>query len=282
MAKLHFYFSTMNAGKSTHLLQANFNYKSDGHNTLLIKPAIDDRAGATIIASRIGISEEAISVTPEDSIFNIVKNENELNHLEAVFIDEVQFFNSVQIFDLARIVDELNIAVLAYGLRNNFKGELFEGSKALLELANNLNEIKTICHCGSKATMVLRYDHKGKVCRDGEEIEIGAEDKYVSTCRKHFVEGDIGNTSRAALVDHVSIRKETYASIVARILKLSFSEANAYVIEDLDELLLNIDSEICFQTKLIEESNDKYRTILLTKSLSSMRKCYNELKRLKI
>lgn len=279
MAKLHFYYSTMNAGKSTHLLQANFNYKADGHKTLLLKPAIDDRFGATKIASRIGISEEALSITTEESIFDIVKKHDEENHLEAVFVDEVQFFNSNQILELARVVDELNIVVMAYGLRNNFQGELFEGSQKLIEVANNLSEIKTVCHCGQKATMVLRYDQNGNVCRDGAVIEIGAEDRYVSTCRKHFVEGDIGNTARNGLPHKDGkIHKEMYASIMARILKMNYSEALDYSLENLNDLLNKIKKEKELQEIMLKNSVDSYRTNMLSKSISSLNKCYNKLK----
>lgn len=278
MAKLHFYYSTMNAGKSTHLLQANFNYKTDSHNTLLIKPAIDDRFGETQIASRIGISEKAISVLPDDSLYNLVKEYNQKNHLEAVFIDEVQFFNRDQIHQLSMIVDNLDIPVLAYGLRNNFKGELFEGSKALFEVANNLNEIKTICHCGHKANMVLRYNKDGEVCRDGAEIEIGAEDRYVSTCRKHFIEGDIGNTARRGLEQTDKLNKEIYASIASRVLKMTYQDSLEYANSDKNVFLLKLQNEIEEQEQLKDKTEDSYRKNVLSKSISALHKCYFKIK----
>ena len=278
MAKLHFYYSTMNAGKSTHLLQANFNYKTDSHNTLLIKPAIDDRFGETQIASRIGISEKAISVSPSDSLYNLVKEHNQKNHLEAVFIDEVQFFNRDQIHQLSMIVDNLDIPVLAYGLRNNFKGELFEGSKALFEVANNLNEIKTICHCGHKANMVLRYNKDGEVCRDGAEIEIGAEDRYVSTCRKHFIEGDIGNTARSGLKETDKLNKEIYASIVSRVLKMTYQDSLDYADSDKNVFLSKLENEIKEQESLKNITEDSYRKNVLSKSISALHKCYFKIK----
>ncbi len=278
MAKLHFYYSTMNAGKSTHLLQANFNYKTDSHNTLLIKPAIDDRFGETQIASRIGISEKAISVSPNDSLYELVEEYNQKNHLEAVFIDEVQFFNRNQIHQLSMIVDNLDIPVLAYGLRNNFKGELFEGSKALFEVANNLNEIKTICHCGHKANMVLRYNKDGEVCRDGAEIEIGAEDRYVSTCRKHFIEGDIGNTARSGLKETDKLNKEIYASIASRVLKMTYKDSLEYADSNKNIFLSKLENEIKEQEFLKNETEDSYRKNVLSKSISALRKCSFKIK----
>ncbi len=278
MAKLHFYYSTMNAGKSTHLLQANFNYNSDGHKTLLLKPAVDDRFGATKIASRIGISAEAWTITEDMSIFDFVMNKHKEDHLTAILLDEVQFFTQKQIFELAKIVDDLNIAVLAYGLKNNFKGEMFEGSKALLELANNVNEIKTLCHCGSKATMVLRYNQNGEVCRDGEEIEIGAEDRYVATCRKHFVEGDIGNTSRGNLKETPEINKQRHATIISRTLGLSFDQAIDFVSGNLSEVLEKIQNEIDFEKTLLKSKTlNVYREGVILKSLNSLKRAYKEL-----
>lgn len=282
MAKLHFYYSTMNAGKSTHLLQANFNYNSDGHETLLLKPAVDNRFGATKIASRIGISAEAWTITEEMSIFDFVNKKNEESHLTAVLLDEVQFFSQTQIFELARIVDELNIAVLAYGLKNNFKGQMFEGSKALLELANNVNEIKTLCHCGSKATMVLRYNQNGEVCREGAEIEIGAEDRYVATCRKHFVEGDIGNTARSNLKDTPEINKQKYATIVSRTLGLSFKDAMTFVSDDLDVILIKVNEEISLENNFLNSGTlSIYRKGIVLKSLKALKRAHKELTILK-
>lgn len=236
MAKLHFYYSTMNAGKSTHLLQANHNYQSDGHQTMLLKPAIDDRMGETIIGSRIGISAEAHPVAIDDDVFELVRNQNEKSRLTAVFVDESQFFNKKQVLQLARVADELNIAVLAYGLKNNFMGELFEGSKVLLELADNLREIKTTCHCGSKATMVLKYDQNGDVLRGGKEVDIGAEEKYVAVCRKHFMDGDIGNTARKNLITNDKVLIEKIATLFSKSLSIKFNDAINLIVSDKEEL----------------------------------------------
>jgi thymidine kinase len=240
----------MNAGKSTHLLQANHNYTSNGHKTLILKPSVDDRNGVTKVWSRIGISAEATPIDIEDNIFELIKESEKEQKITAVFVDEAQFFNKEQIFDLAKVADLLKIPVLAYGLKNNFKGELFEGSKTLLELSDNTREIKTICHCGSKATMVLKYNNKGEVQKAGAEIEIGAEDKYVATCRKHFMQRDIGNAARNNL--NIKILKENFASTISRVLGLTFKEALAYSEDTLEHLLFKINKEIELANELKE------------------------------
>jgi thymidine kinase len=186
MAKLYFYYSAMNAGKTTTLLQSNYNYKERGMETLLYIPKFDERGGFGTISSRIGLSHEA---TPFDQNFNFfedVKN-RKTEKLKCILIDEAQFLNKKQVFELCKIVDDLKYPVLTYGLRSDFLGEPFEGSKYLLTLAEELIEIKTVCHCGSKATMNARIDQNGERITEGNQIEIGAEDKYISLCRKHFL-----------------------------------------------------------------------------------------------
>lgn len=290
MAKLHFYYSTMNAGKSTHLLQANHNYKSDGHNTMLLKPSIDDRMGVSVIGSRIGISAEAIAVSPENDLFDLVKIQHAKTPLTAVFVDETQFFNKAQIFSLAKIADDLGIAVLAYGLKNNFMGETFEGSRVLLELADNLREIKTTCHCGSKATMVLKYDQNGKVIRSGAEVDIGAEEKYVATCRKHFVSGDIGNTARKGLTLSDSIKKDKLATILSKHLNIVFSEALVIVndaskecdsVSLIDKFILDIDNEITAIKIVHEKMNAESKGSVSILSVKLLEKSVNELEKIK-
>ncbi len=184
MSKLYFYYSSMNAGKSTSLLQSSYNYVERGMNTLLLAPQLDDRYGAGKITSRIGIEAEAQVFGRDADLFDQVsRTEGEIH---CVMVDEAQFLTRDQVFQLGRVCDELDIPVLAFGLRTDFMGEPFEGSKYLLAWADNLNEIKAICHCGRKATMVIRVDEDGKPLSQGEQIEIGGNDTYVSMCRKHF------------------------------------------------------------------------------------------------
>jgi thymidine kinase len=188
MAKLYFYYSSMNAGKSTALLQSSYNYKERGMNTLVLAPNLDDRYGAGKVTSRIGIDAEATVFRIEDDLYALIEARYKDEALHCVLIDEAQFLTRQQVFDLGEVTDKLNIPVLAYGLRTDFQGEPFPGSKYLLAWADNLKELKAICHCGSKATMVLRLDGNGKVVTEGSQVEIGGNDKYVSTCRKHFKE----------------------------------------------------------------------------------------------
>jgi thymidine kinase len=192
MAKLYFYYSTMNAGKSTVLLQSAYNYRERGMEALLFTPAVDDRYGTGKISSRIGLQAEAV---PFDAHFNFFdytrKEQGEHPQLKCVLVDEAQFLNKEQVSQLADIVDQLNIPVLAYGLRSDFKGEPFEGSKYLLIWADNLIEIKTICYCGKKAIMNARIDDAGKVVKAGEQIQIGGNKQYVAMCRRHFKESMI-------------------------------------------------------------------------------------------
>lgn len=188
MAKLYFYYSSMNAGKSTNLLQSSYNYRERGMNTLVLAPAVDDRFGTAKVTSRIGIEAEATTFATDTDLFDVVASCSSDEALHCVLIDEAQFLTRDQVFQLSRVTDELNIPVLAYGLRTDFQGEPFEGSKYLLAWADNLKEIKAICHCGTKATMVLRMDADGNAVTEGSQVEIGGNDRYVSMCRKHFKE----------------------------------------------------------------------------------------------
>ena len=188
MAKLYFYYSSMNAGKSTALLQSSYNYKERGMNTLVMAPLLDDRYGSGKVTSRIGIETEATGFKKDDDLFAVVEQQCSSEPLHCVLIDEAQFLTRDQVFQLSDVTDRLNIPVLAYGLRTDFQGEPFEGSKYLLAWSDNLKELKAICHCGSKATMVLRLDGEGNAVTEGSQVEIGGNDRYISMCRKHFKE----------------------------------------------------------------------------------------------
>ena len=192
MAKLYFYYSSMNAGKSTALLQSSYNYRERGMNTLVLAPALDDRYGAGKVTSRIGIEADARSFSREDNLYEAVQTYLDSAPLHCVLIDEAQFLTKDQVFQLGEITDQLNVPVLAYGLRTDFQGEPFEGSKYLLAWSDNLKELKAICHCGTKATMVVRFDEQGNAVTQGSQIEIGGNDRYVSMCRKHFKEKFFG------------------------------------------------------------------------------------------
>ena len=186
MAKLYFYYSAMNAGKTTTLLQSSYNYRERGMNTLVLKPKVDDRQTTSSVRSRIGLESVADSFEAEDNLFVLTEKTDQHTPLSCVLLDEAQFLTKAQVFSLCEIVDKLEIPVLAYGLRTDFRGELFEGSLNLLAWADELVEIKTICHCGKKANMVLRLDENGEPLKSGEQILIGGNDSYVSVCRKHF------------------------------------------------------------------------------------------------
>lgn len=192
MAKLYFYYSSMNAGKSTALLQSSYNYRERGMNTLVMAPAFDDRFGTGKVVSRIGIETAATTFRPGDDLLEVVERRCKAEPLHCVLVDEAQFLTKEQVFQLGEVTDKLNIPVLAYGLRTDFQGEPFEGSKYLLAWSDNLKEIKAICQCGSKATMVIRLDESGKAIREGSQIEIGGNDRYLSMCRKHFKENFLG------------------------------------------------------------------------------------------
>jgi thymidine kinase len=188
MAKLYFYYSSMNAGKSTALLQSSYNYKERGMNTLVLAPELDDRYGRGKVSSRIGLESEAATFGQEDDLMEIVTATVGDGEIHCVLIDEAQFLTKEQVFQLGEVTDKLNIPVLAYGLRTDFQGEPFEGSKYLLAWSDNLKEIKAICHCGTKATMVIRLDESGNAVTRGSQVEIGGNDRYISMCRKHFKE----------------------------------------------------------------------------------------------
>ena len=196
MAKLYFHYSTMNAGKSTLLLQASYNYIERGMKTYLLTANFDDRAGVGRIGSRIGIEAEADTYTQSDDLFAKIKQRLADGPCACVLVDEAQWMTREQVWQLARAVDDLRVPVMAYGLRVDFRGELFPGSAALLALADEMREVRTICHCGKKATMVIRVDENGKAVRDGDQIEVGGNDRYISLCRKHFRE-EIGDTPSA-------------------------------------------------------------------------------------
>jgi len=186
MAKLYFYYSAMNAGKTTTLLQSAYNYRERGMGTLVLKPSIDDRHENTKVRSRVGLEDDAISFGSEDDLLELTEKIDKETPLSCVLLDEAQFLTKSQVFGLSEIVDKLGIPVLTYGLRTDFKGDLFEGSLNLLAWADELLEIKTICHCGKKAIMVLRINENSKPISSGEQILIGGNETYVSVCRKHF------------------------------------------------------------------------------------------------
>ena len=187
MAKLYFYYSAMNAGKTTTLLQSAYNYHERGMRTLILTPKLDDRYGEGQVASRIGLAARGTIFGRDDDLLALVRADIAANGpLHCVLVDEAQFLAKAQVWQLGEIVDRENIPVLAYGLRTDFRGELFEGSQYLLAWADNLVEIKTICHTGRKATMVVRVDEHGRAVSDGPQVEIGGNDRYVSVSRGEF------------------------------------------------------------------------------------------------
>lgn len=188
MANLFFYYSSMNAGKSTTLLQASFNYRERGMETLLLTVAFDNRFGEGKIASRIGLEAPALLFDANTDMCALILEQMEKGKVDCVLIDEAQFLSKKQVWQLSDIADKHNVPVLCYGIRTDFQGELFEGSKWLLAWADKLNELKTICHCGRKAGMVLRVDENGAPVREGAQVEIGGNDRYVPVCRRHFKE----------------------------------------------------------------------------------------------
>ena len=186
MAKLYFSYSAMNAGKSTILLQASHNYQERGMKTMLLTAALDGRHGKGRIGSRIGLSADAFVFSNTTDMVALVSDHRKQTAIDCVLVDEAQFLTDDQVWQLAEIVDELNIPVMCYGLRTDFQGNMFPGSARLLAIADNLREIRTICHCGRKATMVIRQDAAGTVIRDGAQVEIGGNEKYISLCRSHW------------------------------------------------------------------------------------------------
>ena len=186
MAKLYFHYSTMNAGKSTLLLQASYNYIERGMRTYLMTADFDDRSGKGKIASRIGIEAEADIYSRSSDLFAMIAARLDAGPCDCVLIDEAQWMTRAQVWQAARAVDDLGVPVMCYGLRVDFRGELFPGSAALLALADEMREVRTICHCGRKATMVIRVDAEGRALTEGAQIEVGGNDRYISLCRKHF------------------------------------------------------------------------------------------------
>lgn len=189
MAKLHFYYSAMNAGKTTTLLQSDYNYRERGMETLLFIPAFDTRHAKGVIYSRIGLKSEAHTFENSFNFFDYVNAIIKTRPIGCVLIDEAQFLTKEHVQQLTRIVDELKVPTLTYGLRSDFMGEPFEGSRYLLAWAEEISEIKTICHCGRKATMNARIDENGSIVKEGKQIEIGGNDRYIALCRKHFMNG---------------------------------------------------------------------------------------------
>ncbi len=188
MAKLYFHYASMNAGKSTLLLQASYNYQERGMRTVILTAALDSRAGVGRVASRIGLQAEAIPFKAGDDLYALVVGLQETERLACVFVDEAQFLEPKQVWQLARLADRVGIPVMTYGLRTDFQGKLFPGSQELLAIADELREVRTICFCGRKATMVARLDENGDVVRHGAQVDVGGNEKYVSLCRCHWDE----------------------------------------------------------------------------------------------
>ena len=186
MAKLYFYYSAMNAGKTTLLLQSAHNYRERGMNPVLFTPALDDRFEVGVIKSRIGLESDAVAFTRDSDLFESVRKSLSDQNIHCVLVDEAQFLTRDQVFQLTEVVDRLSIPVLCFGLRTDFQGELFEGSRHLLAWGDQLEELKTICHTGHKATMVVRVDDEGYALREGSQVEIGGNERYVSVSRKEF------------------------------------------------------------------------------------------------
>ncbi len=192
MAKLYFNYSSMNAGKSTMLLQANHNYLERGLMPVIYTSHLENRFSENEIVSRIGLKHKSNIFTTKTDIYKDISKLSNKFSVDCLLIDEAQFLTKDQVKQLGIIVDKLDIPVMTFGIRTDFQGNLFEGSKYLLAWADNLKEIKTICHCGRKATMVLKINSSGKIILEGTQIDIGGQEKYVSVCRKHFFEKNIG------------------------------------------------------------------------------------------
>ncbi len=188
MAKLYFYYSAMNAGKSTTLLQSSYNYQERGMHTVVYTAAIDDRFDVGKVTSRIGISQDALLFDNKTNFLQEIANSHQHKEIDCILIDEAQFLTKAQVLALSDVVDDLDIPILCYGLRTDFQSELFEGSRYLLSWADKLVELKTICECGRKANFVVRLNEQGKAVTDGAQIEIGGNDRYLSVCRKHYKE----------------------------------------------------------------------------------------------
>ena len=188
MAQMYFYYSAMNAGKSTTLLQSSFNYQERGMTPVIFTAALDDRYGVGKVSSRIGLQSDAQLFRPDSNLYQEIAALHEVEKRHCILIDECQFLSREQVYQLTEVVDKLHIPVLCYGLRTDFQGELFEGSKYLLSWADKLVELKTICHCGRKANMVIRTDEHGVAIKEGDQVASGGNDRYVSVCRQHYKE----------------------------------------------------------------------------------------------
>ncbi|MGL4827290.1 MAG: thymidine kinase [Vibrionaceae bacterium] len=185
MAQLYFYYSAMNAGKSTTLLQSAFNYQERGMNPLILTAAIDDRYAVGKVSSRIGLQADAQLYQQNSELYALIHEKNQAKKVDCVLVDECQFLSKEQVYQLTEVVDKMDIPVLCYGLRTDFRGELFSGAQYLLAWADKLIELKTVCHCGRKANMVIRTDQNGRAIVDGAQVEIGGNDRYESVCRFH-------------------------------------------------------------------------------------------------
>lgn len=186
MAQLYFYYSAMNAGKSTNLLQSAHNYREQGMQVALYTAAIDDRFGKGVVRSRIGLQESALLFDARTPFFTPIFKQHQQSTLACILVDEAQFLSREQVDELARVVDELDLPVLCFGIRTDFQGELFPGSSRLLAIADKLVELKTVCECGRKATMTVRLDSDGNIVAAGEQVQIGGNEQYVSKCRRHY------------------------------------------------------------------------------------------------
>lgn len=189
MASLHYKFAAMNSGKSTQLIQAHFNYLERGMNPLAMTPVIDDRFGEGVIAARVGLELKVETFSSETNLFDAIATRHSLEKIDVFICDEGQFLTRAQVYQLANVVDNLNIPVIVYGLKTDFMGEIFEGSYHLLALADKVEELKTVCWCGNKAHMNARVSECGTVMREGLQVEIGGNDRYVALCRKHYLAG---------------------------------------------------------------------------------------------
>lgn len=193
MAKLYFRYGAMGASKTSNALMVEYNYRERGQNAVIMKPSIDTREGTDVVKSRIGIGVKAVLIFPDSDVFLSVDRMNRESKIDCIIIDEAQFLSHNQVDQLCRVVDLLTIPVIAYGLRSDFRGELFEGSRRLLAVADTIEEIKTVCWCSKKAIMNARVVN-GKVVKEGEQILIGGNESYIALCRKHWEEGNLGNT----------------------------------------------------------------------------------------
>ncbi|HNW81444.1 MAG TPA: thymidine kinase [bacterium] len=195
MAKLYFRYGAMGASKTSNALMVEYNYRERDQNALIMKPSIDTREGVDIVKSRIGLGKKAILVFPASNVFEIINEQNIIKKIDCVIIDEAQFLSKDQVDQLCDVVDILSIPVIAYGLRADFRGELFEGSLRLLAMADTIEEIKTVCWCSRKAIMNARVIN-GSVIKEGEQILIGGNESYIALCRKHWAEGNLGNRGK--------------------------------------------------------------------------------------